>query len=131
MRATLDLPEPIPPVSPMTRTTRGYEPAGRNAPSRVRIAREVDRRPGGARGGGRVLLGPGRRALPHAAAGRPGAQIRPAAAADRGGPQVRRPAQPDVPQPLLGTPPPLHLLRLRRAPHRHPRRLDPWGPPGS
>src|SRR2546423_12772178 len=107
--ATIDLPEPIPPVRPRTFTSdRTITRDG---------AAQVDRRAGRPARRHRLLLHPGAPTLSDLAPGSHGEPHRPHPRTHSRGAELRRPPHPHVPQCLFRHTSPLHLLRLRGPPH--------------
>src|SRR2546423_5930726 len=111
--ATIDLPEPIPPVRPRTFTSdRTITRDGVD---------QVDRRAGRPARRHRLLLHPGAPTLSDLAPGSHREPHRPHPRTHPWGAELRRPPYPYVPKRLFRDPSSLHFLRLRRPPHRdHP-----------
>src|SRR5205807_4216435 len=107
--ATIDLPEPIPPVRPRTFTSdRTITRDG---------ADQIDRRAGRLARRHRLLLHPGATTLSDLAPGSCREPLRSHPGTHSRRAELRRPPHPHVPQRLFRHPSPLHLLRLRRASH--------------
>src|SRR5439155_11054412 len=109
--ATIDLPDPIPPVRPRTFTS--------DRTITRDDADQVDCRAGRLARRHRLLLHPGAPTLSDLAPGSHREPDRPHPRTPSRGAGLRRPAHPYVPQRLFGHASPLYLLRLRRAAHGH------------
>src|SRR5437762_10394823 len=107
--ATIDLPDPIPPVRPRTFTSdRTITKDGVD---------QVDCCAGRPARRHRLLLHPGAPTLSDLAPGSHREPRRPHPGTDSWGAELRRPPHPHVPQHLFGHDSPLHFLRLRRPSH--------------
>src|SRR5437899_6511928 len=106
--ATIDLPEPIPPVRPRTFTS--------DRTITRDDADQVDCRTGRLARRHRLLLHPGAPTLSDLAPGSHREPLRPHPGTHSRGTELRRPPHPHVPQRLFGHASPLHLLRLAPPP---------------
>src|SRR5438552_4244438 len=110
--ATIDLPEPIPPVRPRTFTS--------DRTITRDDADQVDCRTGRLARRHRLLLHPGAPTLSDLAPGSHREPLRPHPGTHSRGTELRRPPHSHVSQRRVGHASPLHLLRLRRPPPSPP-----------